>query len=77
MSRRKRKFHAHTRWRRPLGDCGLQKCFEPVVLGVAEIFHVIEGLAATEQGVNRDEKNVDQVVILGAIDTRINDVYEV
>jgi hypothetical protein len=44
---------------------------------MAEIFHVMERLTATEQGANRDYQDVDQVVILGAIDARIGEVLEV
>lgn len=54
-----------------------EKGFEPVVLGVAEILHVVEGFAGAEQRADGDDQEVNQVVILGAMDARVGQVLEV
>lgn len=54
-----------------------QERLEPILLGVTEFFHVIERLAATEQGADRDDQDADQVMLLGAIDARIGQMVEV
>ena len=53
-----------------------EKGFEPVLLGLAEILHVVEGLAGAEQRADRNDQNVNEVMILGAIDARIGQVFE-
>ena len=54
-----------------------EKSFEPVLLGQAEVFQVIEGLARAEQRADRDHQDVNQVVILGALDPRVRQVFAV
>ena len=52
------------------------KRFEPVVFGMAEVLPVIEALAAAQQGADGDGRDVDEIVIAAALDTRIGQVLE-
>jgi len=53
------------------------KLFESGVLGVAEILRVVEGFTGAEQRANDADQEVNQIVILGAIDARVGQVFEV
>jgi len=53
-----------------------QKCFEPIVLGVSELFHVVEALAAADKRTDADDKNVEQFVALGAINPRVGHILK-
>jgi hypothetical protein len=54
-----------------------EKGFEPVLLGMAEVLHVIEGLPGAEQRANGDDQDVNQIVVFGAVDPGIGQVLEI
>src|SRR5436190_1263122 len=53
-----------------------QKRFEPLVLGLSEIFHVVKTFTTAQQAADRNDQDVDQVVIFGPINPRITDGFE-
>ena len=55
----------------------LEKGLEPLLLGVAEILHVIEGLPATEQGAYPDHQHIHQSVKLSPFDSWIRHLPKV
>ncbi len=61
------------------GDAVLQvqEGSEPILLGPAEVLHVVEGFARAEQRADGDGQHVDQLVILRAIHSRVRQVFEV
>ena len=54
-----------------------EKGFEPVMLGVAEVLHVVEALSTAQQGTQGDDEDVGQIVIAPALDTGIRQLFEV
>jgi len=54
-----------------------EKGFEPVFLGVTEVLHVVEALAAAQERADGDDEQVDQPVLAGAGDARVGQVLEV
>ena len=54
-----------------------EKGFEPVLLGVAEVFHVVVALAAAQERADGDDQEVDEPVFPGAGDARVGQVLEV
>jgi hypothetical protein len=44
---------------------------------MSEVLHVIEALAAANQGANGDDQKIDQIMLLGAVDAGIGDGLEV
>ena len=60
------------------GDAGAQGevGFEPVVLGAAELLHVVEGFAAAEQAAQGDDQDIARFMIAALDDARILEVGE-
>jgi len=50
-----------------------EKGFEPVELATTEQLEILPGLSSADGGADRDDKNIDELVSLGAIDARIGD----
>ena len=53
-----------------------EKSFEPVMLGLAKILHVIEAFAPAEQRADGDDEQIDQPVIPGALDARVGQILK-
>ena len=54
-----------------------QKGSEPLLLGLTEILHVVEGLARAEQCAEGDGQHVHQLAISGDIHSHIRQVFDV
>ena len=54
-----------------------QEGLKPLLLGIAEILHVIEGLSATEQGANSDNQHIHQIVKLPPFDSWLRHLAKV
>lgn len=53
-----------------------EKRLEPVLLGFAKAFHVVEAFSGAQQGANGDHEHVNQIVIFGAVDSRVSQIFK-